>query len=104
MQIHLLSKLKRVAIFGCILAGTARAFAQDVAPPPGFVPGQETDSLPSLTPTPGFAVKIEDELVRHVGCFGAHADAALRHVHHHAIMGGSVRRSPELGGAVDDAT
>ena len=41
MQMNSHSNLGVVAILGCIVAGTASAFAEDVAPPPGFVPGQD---------------------------------------------------------------
>src|SRR5437899_1312280 len=54
MQTGFSSSLKFAAILACIVAGGASVFADDVAPPPGFVPGQEADSSPSAPPTPGF--------------------------------------------------
>ncbi len=48
------SSLRFIVVLGGILLVTASVLAQDVAPPPGFVPGQGTDSPPADPPTPGF--------------------------------------------------
>ena len=36
-----------------LVAGAASAFGQDVAPPPGFVPGQNANVVPTTPPAPG---------------------------------------------------
>jgi hypothetical protein len=54
MQMNSRFVLGVVAVLGGITAATASAFADDVAPPPGFVPGQDAESLPDKTSAPGF--------------------------------------------------
>ena len=54
MQINFSLCLNFVAVFGCILTSSAGSLAQDVVPPPGFIPGQETDSTPGPTSPPSF--------------------------------------------------
>ncbi len=54
MRIHSSAILESVVVLVLILAGAVNVRAQDVAPPPGFIPGQESDSFPRESATPRF--------------------------------------------------
>jgi hypothetical protein len=54
MQTKSALALEFVVLLGSVLVAANRAQAEDVAPPPGFIPGQESDSSGVATPAPRF--------------------------------------------------